>query len=285
MILTLYWRKEGCMLKARHEEYINFKDGLPFLLHVNINRSNVNYSKESNWHENLEIQLCNDGCGFALLNAEKYDIEKGDIIVANSDVIHYTGSNTNMSYSCLIIDTTFCQNIGIDPKAISIVPIIKDKTINSLFLKLKKVYVDNSVSYRTAKLTQLLLELLIELAENHSTPCNLSEINTNKNKKIKSVITYIHQNYNKKITLDEISKAVLYDKYALCREFKKYTGQTIIDNLNHYRCAKAAELLCKGYSVADASALCGFDNLSYFGKAFKKHMGCSPSKFKKKPNK
>ena len=95
---------------------------------------------------------------------------------------------------------------------------------------------------------------------------------------VKSVITYIRENYNKKITLDEISKAVLCDKYALCREFKKYTGQTITEYLNYYRCVKAKELLEEGYSVTETADLCGFGNLSYFGETFKMHIGYSPSK-------
>ena len=270
------------MLGTRHEDYVNFTDGLPFLLHVNINRNSINYSKESNWHENMEIQMCNDGSGFVLLNAEKYEIERNDIIVANSDVIHYTGTYTDMSYSCLIISTEFCKNIGIDPKAVSFAPIIKSTAASKLFLELKKVYVNTSISYRKAKLNGLLIALLTELAEHHSTTNPHAETNTAKNKTIKAVIKYTRQNYTRKITLDEISKAVFYDKYALCREFKKYTGQTIIDDLNHYRCIKASELLENGYSVSDTASLCGFENLSYFGKAFKKHMGYSPSKYKKK---
>ena len=92
------------------------------------------------------------------------------------------------------------------------------------------------------------------------------------------MILYTRQNYNRKITLDEIAGAALYDKYALCREFKKYMGQTITEYLNYYRCVKAKELLEEGYSVTETADLCGFGNLSYFGKTFKRHIGYSPSK-------
>ena len=270
------------MLGTRHEEHKVFADGLPFSLQMNINRSNINYSKESNWHENLEIQLCDKGLGYVLLNAERYDIEKNDVIVANSDVIHYTGAETDLTYSCLIIGTEFCRNVGLDPKAIHFDPIIKNPTVTDLFLKLKRIHTDNSSPYRIAKLNNIVLELLIELAEHHSIASSNSEIDAAKNKLIKSVISYTRQNYERKITLDEISKDVHYDKYALCREYKKYTGQTIIDDLNHYRCVKAIELLKKGYTVAETADKCGFANLSYFGKTFKKHIGHSPSKYQKK---
>ena len=270
------------MLGTRHEEYIRFKEGLPFLLQNEISRSYVNYSKESNWHDNIEIQMCISGQGFVLLDAEKYEIAENDMVVANSDVIHYTGTETGLTYSCLIISTEFCRNIGLDPRSVLFEPIVKSPVASSLFKELKELYRDRSAPYRMAKLNRVLIDLLLELAENHSVPVGASDTNSAKNKVIKSVILYTRQNYNRRITLDEIAKAVLYDKYALCREYKKYTGQTIIDDLNHYRCIKAMELLGAGHSVADAAALCGFDNLSYFGKTFKKHIGCSPSYYKKR---
>ena len=85
----------------------------------------------------------------------------------------------------------------------------------------------------------------------------------------------------RKITLDDISKAVLFDKFALCREFKKTTGQTIVENLNNYRCIKAIEYLSAEYTVAQTAAFCGFDNLSFFTKTFKRFIGKLPSDYKK----
>ena len=123
------------MLGIRHEEYRHFTDGLPFLLHVNINRNDLNYSKESNWHENLEIQLCDEGRGYVLLNAERYEIEKNDIVVANSDVIHYTGAEKEMTYSCLIISTEFCRNLGLLPQSVIFEPIIKSDVLKKIFVE------------------------------------------------------------------------------------------------------------------------------------------------------
>ena len=88
-----------------------------------------------------------------------------------------------------------------------------------------------------------------------------------------------------KISLEDISRSVLCDKYTLCRDFKKYTGQTVFENLNRYRCIKAAELLNDGKSVAEAALLCGFESFSFFTKTFKKYMGSLPSEYKKRQSK
>ena len=269
------------MLGTRHEEYSSFTNGLPFVFNANIERSSFNLSKETNWHDNLEIQLCTLGEGTVLLDGKRFEFNKDDVVVVNSNVIHYTGTDTQVSYSCLIISTDFCKQIGLDPNYIVFEPCIKSATLVKLITDLAKVYSTPNISCYIAKLNKIVLQILIELAENHT----LKEINTQpvsqKNEIIKSAISYIRDNYMHKITLDDISKAVLCDKFALCREFKKTTGQTIVENLNNYRCIKAIEYLSAEYTVAQTAAFCGFDNLSFFTKTFKRFIGKLPSDYKK----
>ena len=266
------------MVATRHEEYVY--NNIPFVLNADLKRTYYNRSAESNWHENLEIQFCISGSGTIVLNGEKYDFQKDDIIVVNSNVIHYTGTDTNLTYSCIIVSNDFCQKIGIDPRKLTFYPKVKNQNITDQFYKLIKIYINPETPFQIAKLNEIILKILIELADNHiiktSPKSNMKNFET-----VKSVITYIRENYNKKITLDEISKAVLCDKYALCREFKRLTGQTIIENLNNYRCINAMRFLNEGYTVAKAAELCGFDNLSFFTKTFKKYIGKLPSEYKK----
>lgn len=266
------------MVTTRHEEYKY--NNLPFILNADLERTYYKRSAESNWHENLEIQFCTKGSGTVLLDGEKYDFQKDDIIVVNSNIIHYTGTDTKLTYSCIIVSNDFCQQMGIDPRKLTFSPRVKNQNIVDQFCALKKIYMNPDIPFRTAKLNEIVLKILIELADNHITKTK-SNSNIKNFETVKSVITYIRKNYNKKITLDEISKVVLCDKYALCREFKRLTGQTIIENLNNYRCINAMGFLNEGYTVAKTAELCGFDNLSFFTKTFKKYIGKLPSEYKK----
>lgn len=120
---------------------------------------------------------------------------------------------------------------------------------------------------------------MIELAENHCTEIK----DTAKPKSfesIKKTIDYIRNNYSKKISLDELAKNAAIDKYVLSREFKKFTGQTIVEYINSFRCQKASDYIISGYNISEAAQMCGFDNLSFFTKTFKRHMGILPSKIK-----
>lgn len=268
------------MLGTRHEEYGYLTDGLPFVLNTDLKRTKYNNSAENNWHDALEIQLCTSGNGTVLLDGNEFPFGENDIVAVNANVIHYTGTDTALTYSCIIISSDFCKRVGLDLSVIAFSPFIQSKRIAELFHKLIDTYGSLHEPYRIAKLNQILLTLLIELAENHRIPhpsvCKDTDL-----EKVKSTILYIRTNYNRKITLNDITRAVLCDKYALCRSFKRMTGQTITQNINHYRCIKAIEYLNADYTVAQAARLCGFENLSFFTKTFKKYTGRLPSSYKK----
>jgi len=67
-------------------------------------------------------------------------------------------------------------------------------------------------------------------------------------------------------------------KFYLCREFKAYTGSSILQTVNLLRCTQAKLLIEGGATVSQAALSCGFDNLSYFSRTFKKLMGALPSR-------
>lgn len=100
---------------------------------------------------------------------------------------------------------------------------------------------------------------------------------------LKDILGYISRNYNKKITLVEISRSVNLTPQYLCKLFKEMTRINIIDYINNYRIETAATLLEAGkLSITDISLECGFDNVSYFNRVFKKHLGCTPTEFRLK---
>ena len=51
------------MIGTRHENYRDFTNRLPFVLSVGLEITPFNSSREQNWHENLELELCTAGEG------------------------------------------------------------------------------------------------------------------------------------------------------------------------------------------------------------------------------
>ncbi|MBR2043020.1 MAG: helix-turn-helix transcriptional regulator [Clostridia bacterium] len=268
------------MLGTRYEVYPHIKGSLPFSFNQSIKKNPLNFTTSANWHENLEIQFCLYGEGIVLLDGTEYNITVGDIIVANSNVIHHMNTKSNVEYACIIIDTDFCKQCDIDPTLIFFEAHFKSKKIFDLFLEFKEVYNDTQNPCRCAKLLSLLLEILIELRQNHTKTFNSKDAKSPYFEKIKDAINIIRQNFNEKLTLEKIAKQVFINKFTLSKEFKKLTQMTVTEYINSYRCRKAVDYIKEGLTVSEAAHKCGFNNMSFFTKTFKNLMGQLPSKYK-----
>lgn len=270
------------MLGTRYEEHISFDNNIPFKLFADIERPSTKYSFESNWHDNLEIQLCTDGEGYVLLDGNKIDITKNDIVIVNSNVLHFTSTNSKIKYTCLILDQKFCRESGIEPSKL----FFKEFFNNNLFVdkinEIVSVYTNDFDICRTAKLRKLILDLLIILREEY-TDINIDiPTKSGSYKTVRNAILYIRNNYSAPLSLEVIAKNVFVDKYTLSRLFKKLTGQTVVEYINCHRCNKAAQMIVEGESIESAAYACGFNNKSFFTKTFKKYMGNLPSHYKKR---
>ena len=87
-------------------------------------------------------------------------------------------------------------------------------------------------------------------------------------------------NWNKSISLNSISSQVCMSPYHFHHTFTKtYKLPPMKFHLN-LRMEKSIELLkTHKYSVSDVAILTGYNDIFSFSKAFKKHYGCSPSKY------
>ena len=112
----------------------------------------------------------------------------------------------------------------------------------------------------------------------------LSTIKSNESNRnllyIREILTYIHLHWNQEMELSKISDLTKISPSHMCRVFKKYTGKTIIEYTNKIKFSIAISYIQKGFSIAEASAMVGFDDYNYFSRAFKKSMGTSPSSYK-----
>jgi len=94
-------------------------------------------------------------------------------------------------------------------------------------------------------------------------------------------INYIKNNYNTKITLDEVSEHVYLSKSYLSKIFKEEMKCTLTAYINDIRIEKSKKLLTgSSLSLADIAYSVGFEDQSYYTKVFKKSTGMSPGKYR-----
>lgn len=233
-----------------------------------------------NWHENIELLYAAYGNGYVSCGGCKYPFECGDIFAVNSKEVHFVGCDDYLDYCCLIPDREFCMYNGMDTSRIKFEHIIKSDAAVCLFNKLANDY-SRSQLYRGTALRCEVLSLLVYIAENYSTP-NLGGVSDLSNMGISLAIGYIQANFDQKLTVDELANQSGLSKFYFIREFAKTTGCTPIEYINLIRCQTARKLLSSGsYRIREVSEKCGFENMSYFAKLFKRYIGKTPTEFLK----
>ncbi len=92
---------------------------------------------------------------------------------------------------------------------------------------------------------------------------------------------YLSLHFTEKITLEDLSKRFFISKYYLIHLFKNEYGITIYDYIFDLRINYAKELLrFSSSSIEEISEKCGFYDLPYFSRQFKKAEGISPSAYR-----
>ncbi len=266
------------MLKTRCEEY-NSISSYPCLYFEEIERTDKTLTEQSDWHENLEIELCVEGSGYVIIDGKKSAFKKGDIAVINSNSVHYTGTDRRLVYTQIVIDSDFCKKAGIDHRELFFESFISDFTLRQSFERIGDAYKSRE-EIRGAKVQCAILEFLIVLRSKHINPKKMTNSQIKHSEIVKQTIRLIREEYKQKLTLDYIAKKVCADKFGLSRIFKEITGQSVVTYINNFRCKKAAELISNGMKIKRAAQSCGFNNISFFTKTFKEFAGKLPSEIK-----
>lgn len=90
---------------------------------------------------------------------------------------------------------------------------------------------------------------------------------------------FLEKNFTQKLTLAQLASLNGISVSKLCHDFKKAFGCTVFDYILHLRLTYARSFLkaSREARTKDAALSCGFEDISYFCRAYKKKFGKSPS--------
>ena len=256
-------------------------------------------------HSYIEIVFVSDGNGIHKIGKEDYLCKKGEIYFINHDIPHQFIANDDCEfeiYNC-IFKPMFFHNSFIDSKKFynvthdSLLKILdgdatlktpKISLIDSNFIYIQTLYEDMLKEYSIkdegytevfkADLIKLIILILRTLKKE-------TIVNNNvyiKNDLLEKAIDYIHCNYYKDITIEELSMMAFLSQSHFCRLFKEYSGMTVKEFTQKIRIKEACRLLDKSNKkIADIAAEVGYNDIKYFLSLFRKHVGMTPTEYKK----
>ena len=99
---------------------------------------------------------------------------------------------------------------------------------------------------------------------------------------MKKVISYIHENINEKILIDDLASLTKWKSQHFQRLFSKYLGVSPSQYILNQKIEKGISLLIEtDMTVSEISFELGFQSSSNFFNAFKKHTGKTPDFYRK----
>lgn len=97
-----------------------------------------------------------------------------------------------------------------------------------------------------------------------------------------SAITYIHNNFSDKLYARELAGITGYSVTYFEKFFREQVGMTPSEYIMMYRLNTAGELLREtNKSITEIAHACGFNNVSFFIREFKKDYSVTPNKYRK----
>lgn len=120
-------------------------------------------------------------------------------------------------------------------------------------------------------------EILVHICESYTRRNPLTEENIIENAK-----KFIDDNFDKNISLEQVSRYVHLNPTYFCELFKRNTGVNFVDYKTHLRIENAKKLLKAGnLNIDTISSRLGYSDSKYFSKLFKRITGKTPQDYKK----
>lgn len=233
--------------------------------------------KKEHIASNNDIIYVLEGNVTYVINGKIYNLEAGNIAFVSKGSLKYaTSDNHNMSlYTCLFTYELY-NNDSLPLPFPTVFDSCNDIELLELFTKLDEIWTEKSDTFILKSRAELMMIIakLLSINSNKSNEFKLT------NKHISKIKKYILNNYQQKISLDDLACLVNLHPVYISSLFKEITGYTIKEYINIIRINRAKDLLKSGeFKVAEAAYQCGFEDALYFSKVFKKTTGHSPTEF------
>jgi AraC-like DNA-binding protein len=97
---------------------------------------------------------------------------------------------------------------------------------------------------------------------------------------MEGISSYIRMHMGETIEADHICDALHISHATLYRILKNETGMGLKNYVNLCKMERAKSLLSDKYTVGETAKLLGYENVGYFSRLFRKHIGISPTEYR-----
>jgi len=273
-----------------HENRQRGTTDFPIEFH-HVDKKHPHYIMPYHWHTEFELIRILEGALTISIEEKAYTAIKGSTIMIPNGLLH-SGIPHDCTYECIVFDMNMLLKENDDNRKY-----IRQITNHQLELNnyfdpsFRNIYqviwflfdalISKKTGYQMLVRGSLYQLFGMVLAEGYysTNPSQTTRVHK-RMLQLKQVLEYIEENYASPITLEELAKSVGMSRKYFCRFFREMTHQTAFEYLNHYRIERACyQLTATTLSVTEVAFNCGFNDLSYFIKTFKKYKQTTPKQY------
>ena len=283
-----------------------FKKSLCYFLNPDKNKHAILYEVGMTGYEiaNKDYHLVRQGYYTYLLsltlsgkakisyNKRTYNLEKGDLVFINCNephefiqdgedlwefiYIHITGLGVSYLYDEFINKTGNIFKSFPAKNFIKFVKRIHEKLDGLPHRKVDYTLHVEDWSTQAVEISENVYLLLCDIIK------EIQKIKVEVPSFLKPAIDFIKQNYNRKISLDQIAEYACLSKFHFEREFAKHMGVTVYKYINELRFERARWLLeSTDKKILEIALEVGFSDIQGLNKLFKDNTGKSPGQYRK----
>lgn len=254
-----------------------------WLSHVNLNTDIAFHS-----HDAHEFVVCLEGEININTEHQSYHLGTGQAIFIPEGISHSASPNkeqkNQLLFTCInsqVLDSfTTPANSSYLKKLVQTVSMTQTNSpeILAISRELLNIHKDKSPFQSCIKENLYLRLLLMHINEDislHNQEAAPAAIRIAKAKK------WIEQHYEEELNLEKVAQQVNMSRSHFARQFRQYTGFSMIDYLLKVRCdAIASQLAQSDTDISEIAFSVGFSNLSHFYRHFKRRYGTTPRAFR-----
>ena len=255
---------------------IDLQDAIPTIDYFNYRHNTSDWFIAPSVTHFIDLTYCIGGTADYVVDEKKFTVGKGDVICIPKNSHRKATSESPAEFECFAVNF-FLNELVTNNEVELPFPLVTNVGIHgnimSLFRQLNESWLSKHDGYimHTRAILMMLLQRFMALL--------VYDVNAFQfDPRIKKAMRYITDNFSQSITIEEVAKSVSLNPVYFGSLFKKETNTTFKDFLNKIRVNHAEDMIrTNKWNVTEAAHNCGFSDVFYFSRVFKKYKGIPPS--------
>lgn len=268
-----------------------FENGMTPKLSRYVISDDPNWESGHHVHEaETELIYIKEGIARLTIESSNYTAQAGDIVAIERGCLHAVASDISSpatTCTCAVYGFRISgleENRIMLPNSCPVISAVKNKeVIKSIFQEISTILPQQKNNVTSSIYDAFGYALTVLFYENFKNAYQTDSGYIRKDILVKDILVYLNNNYKEKITLDNLAKRFRASVSYICHEFTKEYHISPINYVIKRRITEAKFALTNtDLCLNEISFHVGYDNVDHFTKLFIRHVGCSPSEYRKR---